>query len=84
MSKVVLAAAAVTILSACGPTDEQRARVRAALPPGCQIVDLGTYGNIESMVALICDGRQTTSLNVEDGHGKTSDRYSVFEAGPAR
>lgn len=68
MKKLLTAAAAALLLTGCNPSPEQRARVNSQLPPGCTIRELGTFGSIENLVAVICDGRSTKALNFTETH----------------
>ncbi len=49
------------LLAACDPTPEEIAKVRAALPPGCTVNDLGGYGEVRHLVVVRRDGRRTTT-----------------------
>lgn len=60
---LLCAGAAAVLLTACDPTDEQRARAHNALPAGCRLIDIGSYGDIKSLVVVNCDGARTTSSN---------------------
>ncbi|MCW2194977.1 hypothetical protein AB7M45_007750 [Bradyrhizobium elkanii] len=68
MKKLFAIGACALLLSGCNPSAEQRARVNSQLPPGCTIRELGTFGSIENLVAVICDGRSTKALNFTETH----------------
>jgi hypothetical protein len=59
--------AIVIALTGCKVDPERDAeRVKASLPEGCTIFDLGPYGEIESLIMIKCDGRDTVSTNTHD------------------
>jgi hypothetical protein len=74
--KIVAVAAACLLLAACEPTAEQMTNVRSQLPAGCELLDLGAYGEIDRLVVVTCDGRQTVSTNsvIIKRTGKTTTR----------
>jgi hypothetical protein len=47
--------------------------VRANMPDGCSIRDLGSYGDVRHVIAVFCDGRRTSSLNYEQSASKSSN-----------
>ncbi|MNX90058.1 hypothetical protein D3C86_1220890 [compost metagenome] len=46
--------------------------IRQSLPAGCEFRDLGSYGDINHVVAVICDGRKVSSISHIEYHGKYS------------
>lgn len=71
--KRVLPIIALLALCGCDPTPEQEAKMKAALPAGCSIQDLGRYGNVSDVVVVWCNGRVTRTESYEISHGKTHD-----------
>jgi hypothetical protein len=80
--KRMFAVMLLALASCDDPRPEQRARFESALPEGCEIIDLGRYGSIDEMVAIVCDGRQTVTTETRNvrssGKVTTTDRLSVF------
>lgn len=74
--KVAAVAALCLLLAACEPTVEQMNNVRSHLPAGCELLDLGAYGEIDRLVVVTCDGRKTVSTNsvIIKSSGKTTIR----------
>jgi hypothetical protein len=62
MMKCALIFIALT-LAGCQPTPEQEEKIKAGLPPGCTLKDLGRYGDIDSVLVVTCDDRRTTAIN---------------------
>lgn len=65
----------VLSLAACGePTAEQIARVNAALPEGCTLTDLGSYGSVQHLIVVNCVDRtvHTSTAQYIKSYGKTS------------
>ncbi len=58
-----------------GPSPQEEAYVSQALPEGCKVSDLGSYGTIAHLVVVTCDGRksQTSAFNLRVG--KTYREY---------
>lgn len=60
---------------------ENAATIEKRLPPGCKIVDLGPYGNIPKVVAIVCDDNKTQTMNwvqpLGDRAGTTVRRVTV-------
>ena len=83
--KVAAVAVACLLLAACEPTAEQVSNVRSQLPEGCELLDLGAYGEIDRLVVVTCDGRQTVSTNSviikRAGKTTTRDAASTFLIG---
>lgn len=50
--------------------------IRQNLPAGCEFRDLGSYGDIDHVVAVICEGRKVSTLSHREQHGKYS-RYGL-------
>lgn len=71
--RIVVLFLMMATLVGCEPSPEEQARVRSALPAGCVIHSVGSYGDIRELVFVICDGRRTSSLNWMERHGKFSD-----------
>lgn len=82
MNKIVLACAALLVLAACEPTEEERRNLKNALPDGCVAHEVGSYGSIDQLLIIECTGRHVTSnySYMHQQHGKTSetDRAAVF------
>lgn len=77
--KFIVLALATLVLAACDPTPEQQAKVRAALPPGCTVQDVGEYGSINHLVIVNCIGHQTRTQNFMERHGKTSTSNAIVQ-----
>lgn len=60
-----LALLSLLALSACDPSESEKAHMAANLPAGCVLRDLGSWGDIEHVVMVLCDGRKTTSMNYQ-------------------
>ena len=80
MNKLLLVGAAIgtaLLLSACEPTADERAKLSNALPAGCDVYEVGSYGDIKSLVIVKCEGKTTTTANGSwtQSHGKTSSTY---------
>lgn len=57
---------ALLMLGACksdATVARERSNVVRQLPEGCALHDLGEYDEIEQMVVIICEGRDTTTTN---------------------
>lgn len=82
MKKFMLAAAALVVLAACKPTEEEKQNLQKALPEGCVAHEVGSYGSIDQLLIIECTGRHVTSTYsyMHQQHGKTSetDRAAVF------
>lgn len=76
-----IAICAITMfLSACEPTADERANLKAALPEDCKFYEVGSYGEFRDLVFIRCEGRVTNSANYTwtQSNGKTS--HPVFAA----
>jgi len=82
MKKIAIAAAALLILAACQPTEEEKQNLQKALPEGCVAHEVGSYGSIDQLLIIECTARHVTSTYsyMHQQHGKTSetDRAAVF------
>lgn len=78
MRYLLIVASALT-LAGCDPTDEQVAKVRAALPAGCVVRDLGSYGDINHLVVVTCNDRRTQTQNFRQHQGKTTVPVTVIQ-----
>lgn len=82
MKKIILASAALLVLVACEPTEEEQQNLRNALPEGCVAHEVGSYGSIDQLLIIECTARHVTSTYsyMHQQHGKTSetDRAAVF------
>ncbi len=69
----------ILILSGCddSPTPGEKALVEAKLPPGCELIDLGEYGEIDRLVIVRCQAADTVSTTEADIRqvGKTTQLY---------
>ena len=79
MKKFMLAAAALIVLAACKPTEEEKQNLEKALPEGCVAHDIGKYGEINRLVIIECTGRNVTATYSSDtrSNGKTSSKYQA-------
>lgn len=73
MIRSISALALVLLLAGCGVSPEQKMYVESHLPAGCTVHDLGSYGSIDMLVVVTCNGRQTTSTIGYNSHGKTHE-----------
>lgn len=60
------------------PTVDQKNHVQSLLPSNCRIIDLGEYGKITELVAVVCQDRNTTSVTQVTPHGKSKRTTSAF------
>ena len=42
---------------------QDAATIEKRLPPGCKVIDLGQYGNVQKVIAIMCDDRKTETMN---------------------
>jgi hypothetical protein len=79
MKSIMLAIAALTVLAACKPTEEEKQKLEKALPPGCVAHDIGKYGSINQLVIIECSGRNVTAAYSSDSRttGKTTTKYQA-------
>lgn len=79
MKKMIGAIALAAMLAGCDPTPEETARIRQQLPPGCEIRDLGSYGEVSHVVIVWCDGRRTETQSYKQRVGRTSRSHAVVQ-----
>lgn len=72
------------LLSGCHDEAEEQARVKAALPAGCELQDLGRYGRARSVFVVTCDGQTTRSTNSVQSSGKTTSQELQIQIEPRR
>lgn len=81
MLKITALIATVLLLAACEPTEEEKTNLRAVLPEGCVIHDVGSYGSLEQLLVIVCDGRNVTNTGfyVTRSNGKQTytDAYAT-------
>lgn len=75
--KWALVGLAALLLAACQPTAQQEARIKATLPAGCEVRYLGSYGDVEHVVVVLCDGRHTATTNYAEPVGKSEQRNTT-------
>jgi hypothetical protein len=77
MKKIAMACAALLILAACEPTEEEKQNLKKSLPEGCVAHDIGKYGEINRLVIIECTGKNVTATYSSDtrSNGKTSSKY---------
>lgn len=78
-TSMIVAAAMCLGLSACEPTSEDNARVKRMLPPGCEIMNLGQWGNISQLVVVNCAGHSARATHWRQSAGKTSSEIVSIE-----
>ncbi len=54
------------------PSAAEIQNIQRNLPAGCQFHDLGSYGDINHVIAVTCDGRKTSANSHIEYHGKYS------------
>jgi hypothetical protein len=79
MKRIFLILIATLALTGCDPSADEQAHMREVLPPGCTISDLGSYGDIDHVITVICDGRRTQTQSYEERHGKSHRDISSVE-----
>lgn len=70
---------AALFLAACDPTQAEIEKVRAAMPPGCTLTDVGDYGGVRHLVIVRCDGRRTSTQSYQQQSGKTSYGVAIVQ-----
>lgn len=78
MKKALAIGAALLLLAACKPSEEEQRNLRNALPEGCVVHDIGSYGEIQRLIVIECTGRMVTTTYTTDlrSNGKVSSRYT--------
>ena len=78
--KLALIAVTTVFLAGCGPgpSAEEQARAKAALPSDCKIYNVGDYADVK-LVVVRCDGRVTVSSDYSWRSGKTTHYAASFE-----
>lgn len=65
-----------------GPSPDEIQNLQNVLPEGCTSHDVGSYGKIDNLVIIECDGRRVSAsyTYMYESHGKTSetDRAATF------
>lgn len=62
----------VLLLAGCQPSADEEAKVQQALPAGCTVRYLGSFGSVDNLVAVVCDGRRATSTMWQEQQGKVT------------
>lgn len=75
--------ASLLFLAACDdPTPEEKEKLKNALPEGCEMIDVGEYGSIDSLIIVKCDGRNVVATygykHQSNGKSSETDRSAVF------
>ena len=87
MKMIAAALSTVLVLAACEPTEEEKGKLKNALPDGCVAHDIGSYGTIDNLIIIECEGRRvtTTYSHMYQQNGKVSetDRTAVFVISPS-
>lgn len=64
------------------PSQEEIRNLESVLPEGCTATDIGSYGKIDNMVIITCEGRRVdaTYTYMYEKHGKSSetDRAAIY------
>lgn len=85
MKHLILLGATAMMLAACEPTEEQKAKLKGALPDGCVVHDIGSYGEIDNLIIVECSGHTVTSsysyLHQQNGKASEVDQSAVFVIG---
>lgn len=63
MKKLFVLIPVVLVLAACEPTPEERAKLNSVLPEGCKVYEVGSFGDIESLIIVKCKGEDVTTAN---------------------
>lgn len=66
MRTIALAALAIMLAGCDDQRPAQLTRIQSGLPKGCLIRDLGSYGRLDAIMVVVCDGRQTTTTTMWD------------------
>lgn len=82
MKMIAIASLSLLLLAACEPTEEQKTKLKNALPKGCVAHEIGSYGSIDQLIIIECTGREVTAAYtyMRQSNGKTTetDRAAVF------
>lgn len=77
-----IAVIGLLLLAACKPTEEEKQNLMNALPDGCVANDIGSYGSIDNLIIVICEGRRVeathTRMHRSSGKSSETDRASIF------
>lgn len=59
------------------PSVDELNRIKQGLGEGCVFKDLGSYGKIDHVVMVQCEGKTATTTSSFDRHGKHSRDHNV-------
>lgn len=87
MNRTLFAISAVLVLAACEPSEEEKGNLKKALPEGCVAHDIGSYGSIDNLLIIECEGRRVTTtyshMFRQNGKVSETDRAAVFVISPS-
>lgn len=76
--KFLLMLPLLVLLAACEPTEEEKFRLKNALPEGCEVTSVGRYGSIKELIIVTCPNRNvTTTSTMLPGHKTTKQNSTV-------
>ena len=55
------------------PSTSEIMNIKQALPAGCEFKDLGSYGDINHVVMVRCEGKTVSAISHREQDGKYSD-----------
>ena len=61
MVKLIATVAVALLLAGCESQDEATTRIQKILPKGCELLDLGSYPGIDTLIAIRCPGSTVTT-----------------------
>jgi hypothetical protein len=66
----------LALLTTSCDNESERANVEERLPPGCRLIDAGSYKG-DDVLVVACDGRRTTTTDLRWRSGKVNRYASV-------
>lgn len=71
MKVAVVMLVSVVALTACKTKEEERVIVNSLLPDDCEMIELGSFGEIDELVVIRCGDQTTTNIAEIQPVGKT-------------
>lgn len=75
--KFLLMLPLLVLLAACEPTEEEKFRLKNALPDGCEVISVGEYGSIRELIIVTCPNRNVTTTSIILPNNKTTKQISA-------